>query len=539
VFREVSPHESAMPAKQSHDMPRTTRIDESSTLFQCPRPRSGRLLGFSAPGHPWYRAARVSLMNRVLRLPSLFSAILLVGACQQLIGLGDYESVDSDEEGGGGGKGGAGGATGGTSGKGGKGGSAGSGVGGSSGKGGTGGKGGTSGRGGSTSEGGESGMGAEGGSGGSNGGKGGSSGRGGGSSGSGNAGTGGSGGKSGCSEITLQGVVGMEIDPPDPSFRSAVFDVAIQQQLVGGAEDFVGFQFYSGDNFDGQQPGSFELGTGVDDNYATCGRCVLVERDAAAVGSAGNTRFYATSGTLDIDDGSEHMDGRPSLTISDVTFVEVTIDPDTYVSTPVEDGDCYHVASYSLELPTPSWDCPATSWGDNICDCGCGIPDLECSSPQVGACESCTGTGSCATTDCFDIDFEDNSQCSASNPTWNCPTSTYGDTFCSCGCGSPDPACESGYVGACDDCDDTGSCDTAGDCTTIDLDDNAVCTMETLAWTCPIKFYGGDDGCDCGCGIVDADCADSTDIASCLCGSGSCAVTCATEIDPTNIGQCL
>jgi MYXO-CTERM domain-containing protein len=33
-------------------------------------------------------------------------------------------------------------------------------------------------------------------------------------------------------------------------------------------------------------------------------------------------------------------------------------------------------------------------------------------------------------------------------------------------------------------------------------------------WTCPAGFFGTDDGCDCGCGALDPDCADAT-FASC------------------------
>jgi hypothetical protein len=475
-------------------------------------------------------------MKRLSRLPSLFTSIFLVGACQQIIGLGDYESVD-EEEAGAGGKGGSGGSAGGTAGKGGKGGTAGSSTGGTGGKGGTAGRGGTGGTGGTSGDAGEGGMGAEGGTGGATGGRGGTGGTGGSSGKGGSAGTGGSGGKAACPELTLQEVVGMSVDPPDPTFRSTVFDVGIQQQLVGGAEDFVGLQFYSGDNFDGQLTGSFELGTGIDDNYETCGRCVLVERDAGALGSAGNTRFFATSGTMDIEAASEQMDGRPSLTITDVTLVEVTVDPDTFQSTPVAGGDCYHIATYTMELPTPDWACPVASWGDNICDCGCGEPDLECLSPLVGACEVCTSTGSCAATDCFDIDFEDNSQCAASNPTWTCPLSTYGDGNCTCGCGSIDPECASNYVGACDYCDETGSCDST-DCTTINLDDNSTCLVGSPTWTCAPRYYS-DGGCDCGCGELDVDCVDSS-AASCefCANAGSCAAAC-TEIDPADNSQCL
>jgi hypothetical protein len=487
-------------------------------------------------------------MKRLSRIPSLLTSIFLVGACQQIIGLGAYEKVDEEEEGGGGGKGGAtgGSVSGGSSGKGGKGGSAGGSTGGSSGstgKGGTGGRGGSSGRGGGTSgDAGEGGMGADGGTGGSSG-KGGAGGKGGSAGSGGSAGTGGSAGQSSCPTITGQQVVAMSVEPPDPDFRGTTYSVTIQQQLVGSAEDYIGFQFYSGTSSDGQATGDHEFGMGIDDNFSSCARCLLVERDASSAGTQGNTRFFATSGTMTIDDNSEQMDGRPSLTITNVTLEEVTIDDTTYVSTVVPDGDCYFIPSFTMELPTPAWNCPTGSWGDNVCDCGCDAPDLECPTPYIGSCESCNGQGSCAEddTDCTGIDFTDNSQCSASNPTWTCPTATYGDGNCTCGCGSVDPECTSDYMGVCDVCDEAGSCDMAvGDCAIIEPDDNSSCVSGVPAWTCDPGWYGSADGCDCGCGLVDPDCPSNVNVANdCYCGTGSCASDCETEIDPDNTAVCL
>jgi hypothetical protein len=478
-------------------------------------------------------------MNRAFRLPSLFTSLLLLGACQQIIGLGDYEAVDEEEEeGGAAGKGGIGGKGGGTTGgSGGKGGTAGGSTGGSGGRGGSAGKGGSSGKGGTTGKGGtsgdagEGGMGAEGGTGGATGGSAGTGGAGGGSGNGGSSGNAGTGGSSACPELTLQNVVAISVDPPDPSFRWTIVNVAIQEQLVGGADDLARFEFFSGDAFDGDATGTFELGTGVDDNYETCGRCLLIERDAT-------TRFFATSGTMEIDEDSEQMDGRPILTISDVTLQEVEIDPDTLVSTVVQGGDCYQITNFSLELPTPAWNCPVTSWGDNICDCGCDEPDLECAGPLIGACEACLSEGSCAQSDCSDIDFEDNSQCAATNPTWDCPFASYGDGSCSCGCGSTDPDCANDYVGACDYCDEAGSCDGSSDCADITLDDNSTCTQDQ-EWTCPPSYYS-DGGCDCGCGVMDIDCPPQPSIdTDCYCGTGSCATSTCEEIDPDDVSICL
>jgi len=44
--------------------------------------------------------------------------------------------------------------------------------------------------------------------------------------------------------------------------------------------------------------------------------------------------------------------------------------------------------------------------------------------------------------------------------------------------------------------------------------DGGVAETVDPAWTCPAAWFGGDDGCDCGCGALDSDCDDAT-IAGC------------------------
>ena len=47
---------------------------------------------------------------------------------------------------------------------------------------------------------------------------------------------------------------------------------------------------------------------------------------------------------------------------------------------------------------------------------------------------------------------------------------------------------------------------------TLDL---SGCTGGQAGWTCPQQYYDANDGCDCGCGVIDPDCTDAT--------AGSCA----------------
>src|SRR5512145_1409036 len=58
-------------------------------------------------------------------------------------------------------------------------------------------------------------------------------------------------------------------------------------------------------------------------------------------------------------------------------------------------------------------------------------------------------------------------------------------------------------------------------CTSLGLPNGTLactpeCTYETAGcdgtsvWTCPEPYYGTNDGCDCGCGIIDPDCPNPT-----------------------------
>jgi hypothetical protein len=63
-------------------------------------------------------------------------------------------------------------------------------------------------------------------------------------------------------------------------------------------------------------------------------------------------------------------------------------------------------------------------------------------------------------------------------------------------------------------------------------------------WTCPAGLYGAGDGCDCGCGALDSDCAVTPDVVfGCAVGhtcdaSGACVLTDPSEPDCTALNAC-
>jgi hypothetical protein len=59
-------------------------------------------------------------------------------------------------------------------------------------------------------------------------------------------------------------------------------------------------------------------------------------------------------------------------------------------------------------------------------------------------------------------------------------------------------------------------------------------------WTCSLGYYAAGDGCDCGCGIPDPDCADASVTACEYCDDpGSCSASaCPGTIDPDDNTAC-
>ena len=160
----------------------------------------------------------------------------------------------------------------------------------------------------------------------------------------------------------------------------------------------------------------------------------------------------------------------------------------------------------------PQWTCDPTYYGDQICDCGCGVIDTDCADATVASCDYCDDTGSCATTTCpANIDPTNNAVCVA--------------TVCGNSIVEPGEQCDDGNTTSGDGCD-------------------SLCQNEApTGWTCNIGYYGAMDGCDCGCGVLDPDCPNSTNAVCDYCDDvGSCqtlSIGCPGLIDPNNNTICI
>ena len=143
--------------------------------------------------------------------------------------------------------------------------------------------------------------------------------------------------------------------------------------------------------------------------------------------------------------------------------------------------------SCHFEPPPPGWDCHDLTWNDASCWCGCGLVDPGCASPAVTSCTNCPL--GCAEGTCSSIEPADNKTCIG------------------CGDGIVDPG---------EDCDDAN--DAPGDGCLANCKRSA-----PYHWTCSPHYYDASDGCDCGCGAIDPDCADATAASCAYCTDpGSC-----------------
>ncbi len=209
----------------------------------------------------------------------------------------------------------------------------------------------------------------------------------------------GTGGTGPCTEITLGALSVNTADGTEADY------VAPSMPDMGDPTDadMGHVEFYGPDvdpTLNGDATGTFDLSMGGDSNYSTCSRCVLLAVDPSTPGKI----FFQQSGSLEIDTGSDQLNGVFTGTLTNATLIEVTIDSNNnFTSTPVPGGACVHIASATLSVASnvpPGWTCDPSYYGDGSCDCGCGVADPDCADATVGSCDFCDDTGSCSTDAC-------------------------------------------------------------------------------------------------------------------------------------------
>jgi hypothetical protein len=321
-------------------------------------------------------------------------------------------------------------------------------------------------------------------------------------------------GTSGCIELTPEDFVRSNTEIGSYFFATP--------EIGGSDPDSLNLEFYIYEKGDPYPTGTIDLSAGENGNYNSCSTCVLLLQDVAGDGSVVKY-FFQQSGTMELGTTSHPF---ISGSVSDVTLVEVTIDPD-YTTTPVPGGECLHVASatFDFEPPPPEWVCVDVLWGDKLeCNCGeCGVADSDCVAglPDIG----CEDGQTC------NVPM---GVCEGVPTSWTCPADQYNGGVgngCDCACGALDPDCVAIMGEPVENCGGPGfSC-------TLD----AACVP--TAWTCDPTYYGEGtmDSCDCGCGAADSDCENATvGVCDYCLNPGSCAeneADCST-IDPANNAVC-
>lgn len=92
--------------------------------------------------------------------------------------------------------------------------------------------------------------------------------------------------------------------------------------------------------------GSYPIGNNADDrNYETCETCVLLYADCGA--ESCDKIFYATGGTIVVS-AIDQAAGTITAKLTNLVAVEVTIDSQSYRSTPVANGETYCVDSVDV-----------------------------------------------------------------------------------------------------------------------------------------------------------------------------------------------
>lgn len=248
-----------------------------------------------------------------------------------------------------------------------------------------------------------------------------------------------------------------------------------------GGDVIVNFEFYPV----GPLTAPIDLAAGINGNYETCAACIRVIALNAAGDEVAKT-FFQSGGTMTLTE--DPFTNKKMLgTATDVTLVEVTIDPDTFKSTLVPGGVCLSLGTFNLmadAIPTAYTCADATYEDGTTCNCACGAHDPDCdvaTAPVAG----CTGAQICGGDDtCISV-------CNVlSTPPVGCPTGVCGfqsatQDICYTAATAVDPAVVGGTcatatpllcgvvntvaTGLCDNFegDDKGcreACDAAADC---------------------------------------------------------------------------
>lgn len=111
-------------------------------------------------------------------------------------------------------------------------------------------------------------------------------------------------------------------------------DGTVDLGFGGSAADYFLFDVNGDDG-----PGTYDLGAGADADFATCGHCTYIVQDGDYILTS--RVFFQDQGSVAFAQAVGSAGSTLSLTFTNLHLIEVTIDPATYASTPVPNGECY------------------------------------------------------------------------------------------------------------------------------------------------------------------------------------------------------
>jgi cysteine-rich repeat protein len=206
-------------------------------------------------------------------------------------------------------------------------------------------------------------------------------------------GTGGTGGVGGAGNCTALNVAALTLS----SNGIMIADVSVE----GPDPDFFQIEFYELNDI--QMTGTFDLAASPDDNYETCDRCVLVYADNTDTGTG--KYFFQESGAMQLDFVTSPPGTSPASagSLANVKLIEVTIDPQTYESTPVANGACLTLDALAWDFtPVEGTPCEAAEECGNPVTQVCDVTSETC---VAGQCDG--NTLNCAATELCLAQVED------------------------------------------------------------------------------------------------------------------------------------
>lgn len=128
---------------------------------------------------------------------------------------------------------------------------------------------------------------------------------------------------------------------PNASYTN-ILNANLVANIGGVDKDIVNMEFYNA----APAAGVHDLSSGADADYQTCDYCLTMYMDVDANNVLKKYFFQAGGMMIVSSTGAQPNEAHGFL--QDITLIEVTIDPNTFHSTPVPGGECY-------SIPNATW----------------------------------------------------------------------------------------------------------------------------------------------------------------------------------------